>query len=365
MKSLGLKDEKLFYIGGIVRDEVLGRECFDIDLTYIGNAIEYSKTLDGEILQVNEPFGTVRMLIDNQEVDIASTRDEVYEKKGHLPRVSDIGCSLKKDVLRRDFTINALAKSTLTAEIIDYTGGLKDIESKTLRILHDNSFIDDPTRIVRGLKFAVRFGFELDKHTLSLQESYLKNINYDMSYKRLKKELKETFDLNLQFAYKRFVSQKIYKLIGATEQTPPRYNIEKLINKYPVDNVWLVYIGWHSDIKNLPLTKEENRIIAQYRELLDTDIPKDDFSIYKAFVNMSKEAILLYTISTQSDKGLRFFEISDIKPSINGKDLIDLGYTPSDKFKECFDYILEQKLKNPDLYKSDEINLAKSFFESN
>lgn len=67
--------------------------------------------------------------------------------------------------MRRDFTINALAKSVTTGEIVDYVSGLEDLKNKKLRVLHDESFIDDPTRIIRGLKFATRFGFELEEHT--------------------------------------------------------------------------------------------------------------------------------------------------------------------------------------------------------
>ena len=131
--NLNDKDNKLFYIGGVVRDEILNAESFDVDLTYEGNAIEFAKNIKGlKILKVNEPFGTVRVLIKNKEVDIASTRAEKYEKAGHLPTVTKIGCSLKEDVLRRDFTINALAKNVHTGEIIDFTGGLSDIKNKTI-----------------------------------------------------------------------------------------------------------------------------------------------------------------------------------------------------------------------------------------
>ena len=358
-----LKDKNLYYIGGVVRDEILGRACFDIDLTYIGNAIEYCKThYPDNCIKINEPFGTVRLLFDGEEMDIASTRDEVYDEKGHLPRVYDIGCELKKDVLRRDFTINALAKSTLTGEIIDYAGGLKDIDEKILRVLHDGSFIDDPTRIVRGLKFAVRFGFELDEHTKELQDEYLNNINYDMSYKRLKKELVETFNLNSQKAYDRFVEQKIYKLLGESEVNPPVYNIEGLINKYPTDNTWIVYIGWHDDIENLPLTKDEQRIIDNYREFLGADITQDDYSIYKTCSGKSKEAILLYTIRTGDETLLRYFEIEHIKPEITGNDLKKAGINPSKKYGEFFDYVLKKRLETPNLTKQDELILAEKFF---
>ena len=103
-----------------------------------------------------------------------------------------------------------MAKNTLNGELVDYFNGLEDLKNKTLRILHDNSFKDDPTRIIRGLKFAVRFGFKLDSQTQKLQEQYLENINYDISYHRLKKELKETFNLNKQIALDMFINQKMY-----------------------------------------------------------------------------------------------------------------------------------------------------------
>ena len=360
MGKIKLKDKDLYYIGGVVRDELLGINSFDIDLTYKGNAINKFGNLE-ECVKINEPFGTVRLSIDGKEIDIASTRDEKYDKKGHLPVVFDIGCDLKRDVLRRDFTVNALAKSTLTGEIIDYTGGVNDIKSKTLRVLHDESFIDDPTRIVRGLKFAVRFGFELDEHTKILQENYLDNINYDMSYKRLKKEIVETFNLNKQEAFDRFISQKIYRLIGKNSGKIPDYNIENLINDYPVKNIWLVYVGWHEDIENLPLTKEEQKIVDDYRTLSGLNIKSDNYSIYKSFNDKSKEAILLYTVMTKSDLGLRYFSL-DGNIKITGDDLKQMGILPSKKYSECFDYILKHKLDNPDLTKEEELALAKEFF---
>lgn len=231
MEIINIKDtsNKLFYIGGVVRDELLGRKSFDIDITYAGNAIEYCQRF-GEVIQKNPDFGTIRINVGGREVDFASTRSESYPRKGHLPFVEKIGCSLKEDVMRRDFTINALAKSVATGEIVDYTGGLEDLKNKKLRVLHDESFIDDPTRIIRGLKFSVRFGFELDERTRRLQEDYLANINYDMSYKRVKKELIETFNLNSQIAFEKFINEKIYKLV-----TEMMFNCLKLILK-----IWLM-----------------------------------------------------------------------------------------------------------------------------
>lgn len=365
MKTLNLNDENLYYIGGVVRDELLNKPCFDIDVTYQGSAIEYCKSLAkngyGEILQINEPFGTARMLIDGEEIDFASTRNEVYEKKGHLPTVTEIGCELKKDVLRRDFTVNALAKSLKTGEIIDYTNGIDDLNNKILKVLHDNSFVDDPTRIVRGLKFSVRFGFTLDEYTKQLQNHYLNNVNYDMSYKRLKKELIETFNLNSQNAYEMFFEQGIYKLLGNKEITPPKYNIEKLVQNFNLEHTWLVYLGW-MDLSCLPLTKDEQKIIDEYNLYKSMPVPQTDYEIYKMFNNKTLESILLYIING-GEIAKRYFEISDVTIEIDGNDLKELGILPSPKYAECFDYILLNKLENPDITKTQELTLAKKFFE--
>ncbi len=363
MSIINLQDKNLYYVGGIVRDELLGKKSFDIDLTYVGDAIAYAKTIpDAEILQVNEPFGTVRIKLAGKEIDIASTRCETYPQKGHLPEVQNIGCSLKDDILRRDFTINALAKSTLTGEIVDYTTGLKDIKNKTLRVLHDNSFIDDPTRIVRGLKFMARFGFKYDEHTKQLQKEYLKNINYDMSYKRLKKELEETFNLNNLKAFDKFVYDGIYNLIAPQDFILPKVDIEEMVKQYKPECVWIIYVGLLPDISPLPLTKNEKKIVDEYNAIKDKNLNSDEL-IYQTFCNLSLESILMYAATKDIIPTKRYLDhLIKIKLEITGNDLKELEITPSDKYQECFSYILKQKLKNPKLDKAGEIELAKEFF---
>lgn len=360
---MNICDKNLYYIGGVVRDEILGKESFDIDITYAGNAIEFAKTIaNAEIIQINEPFGTVRIKLDDKEIDIASTRSETYPDKGHLPVVQNIGCSLQEDVLRRDFTINALAKSTLTGEIIDYTGGLEDIKNKTLKVLHDNSFIDDPTRIVRALKFSVRFGFELDGHTKKLQDKYLQNINYDMSYKRLKKELVETFNLNSQIAFKKFIEQGIYKLISPVKFKLPKINFESLVKEYKPNHIWIIYIGILPDISSLPLTKQEKKIVDDFNNLKKKTF-NNDFDIYKNFEGINLESIIMFsTINEPVIK--RYLEnLQQIKPKITGKDLLVLGIQPSLEYQKCFDFILREKIRNPKITKQNEIELAKKYFK--
>lgn len=389
---------KLFYIGGVVRDELLGRESLDVDITYVGNAIEYCSKF-GEVVQVNPDFGTVRVappplleitdfgppasgghkVSKKMYVDFASTRSESYPQKGHLPVVEKIGCSLKEDVMRRDFTINALAKSVTTGEIVDYVGGLEDLKNKKLRVLHDESFIDDPTRIIRGLKFATRFGFELEEHTKKLQDEYLANINYDMSYKRVKKELIETFSLNSQSAFKAFIDQKIYKLVTPNDVEMPKVDVEGLVNDYytphpsfghplPVGArgegkssscptaLWLIYVGILGDLSRLPLTKIEQKILDD----VPKEILKTDFELYKTFQNARIETILLYAI-LKDEVGARHYldDLQNIKLEITGKDLQNLGIKPSPKYQEIFDEVLKAKLQNPKISKKDEVEIAK------
>lgn len=406
MNIININDtsNKLFYIGGVVRDELLDKQSIDIDITYVGNAIEYCSKF-GEVIQINPDFGTVRVKIpssphreiadfvpstwsghnvpeelNNVIVDFASTRSETYPKKGHLPVVEKIGCSLKEDVLRRDFTINALAKSITTGEIVDYVGGLKDLKNKKLRVLHDNSFIDDPTRIIRGLKFAMRFNFELEEHTKKLQDEYLKNINYDMSYKRIKKELIETFNAPIsnitkeykkQRTFERFINEKIYKLVTPNDVEIPSINIEELIEKYCLDmdchvanapcndeHIWLIYVGVLKDLSRLPLTKTEQKILDDVPQ----NILNSDFELYKTFENAKIETILLYAI-LKDQKGAKHYldNLRNIKILINGKDLQNLGISPSPQYQEIFDEVLKAKLQNPKMTKEDELKIAKSY----
>ena len=291
-----IKSRNLYYVGGVVRDELLGIESLDVDYCYEGDAIKFAKRLFGQnmlaYIKENPAFGTVNITFDEgDEVDIASTREEKYPKPGHLPVVYNIGCSLKEDLKRRDFTINAMAKRTTNKDkIIDYYGGKQDLKDKLLRVLHKDSFKDDPSRIIRGLKFAVRFGFELEEETKKLQDEYLENINYDMCYHRIKKELIETFSLNKQKAYDLFISQGIYKLLGPNQKLPKiNTSIERLIDEYPSQYSWLVYLG-QFDLTNLELTRQERKII-EWAKRLQTEQPNN---------NTPFESILIHRLRLKS-----------------------------------------------------------------
>lgn len=358
MDIINLKDtsNKLYYVGGVVRDEFLGIKSLDVDIVYEGNAIEDCAEF-GEVTRVNPDFGTIRVNIGGREVDIASTRTERYDKKGHLPQVERIGCSLKEDVTRRDFTINSLYKSVSTGEIFDFTNGVEDLKNKKLRVLHDKSFVDDPTRIIRALKFSHRFGFDLEEKTRQLRDEYLKNINYDMCYKRIKKELIETLGLNSDSLFRRFIDEKIYKLVTLREVQVPSTTIEGLIKKYAPnsENIWLIYAVILRDLSRLELTRKEQKILDDFEVIENSDL-SCDYEIYKAFNAAEIESIILYAV-LQDEKMARHYldNLRGIKIQTTGKTLETMGIEPSPKYKEIFDFLLRKKLENPMMTSDDEI----------
>lgn len=192
-----------YVIGGITRDLLMTQEkrfeLQDVDVSIEGDIQqfidllkEYSKNF--EVKEIYPDFGTAKIQYkESLSFDIASTRKEVYAHCGALPDVVNKGVPLTQDILRRDFTINALAFSiTELGQVWDYTHGLEDIDHELIRILHPVSFYEDPSRILRAFKFSGRFGFSLSRDTQYLLEQFL--IYGSKFYKgggeRIKQELK-------------------------------------------------------------------------------------------------------------------------------------------------------------------------------
>ena len=277
-----MENKNLYVVGGAVSDELLRIKSLDTDYCYEGDAIKFAKGMN--VIRKNSAFGTVRVLFEGEKIDIASTRKEKYPRPGHLPVMTEIGCSLEEDLKRRDFTINSMARRTTDGKLFDPFNGLADLEERKIRILHDRSFIDDPTRIIRALKFSVRLGFNLSKNTKRLQDEYLANINYDISWHRMKKELVETFSLNRQKAFDIFVKEGIYKLLGPNQKIPAiKQSIEKIVKEYPSKHSWLIYLGLF-DLSNFELTKAERRII-EWAERLKTEKPVNNTPIESLLIH--------------------------------------------------------------------------------
>jgi tRNA nucleotidyltransferase (CCA-adding enzyme) len=156
-----------YLVGGPVRDMLLDRGAFDIDLTLEQDsstlARALAKRLGGRVKSFPQ-FLTYKVVADDlPEIDIATARKERYRKPGALPTVSE--GKLRDDLLRRDFSVNAIAFDLIEARLVDPTGGERDVRDRVIRILHDDSFVDDPTRVFRALRLAVRLGFSIEPHT--------------------------------------------------------------------------------------------------------------------------------------------------------------------------------------------------------
>ena len=169
---------RAYLVGGMVRDLLLGIPNFDIDIVVEGNGIEFAKRLADMIparVESHDKFKTAVLIMDNdQHIDIASSRVEYYDKPAALPTVEP--GSIRQDLARRDFTINTLALSLNKdsfGEILDFFGGRKDLAAGIIKILHKLSFIEDPTRILRAVRFEQRLDFKMDSLTEKLARSTL------------------------------------------------------------------------------------------------------------------------------------------------------------------------------------------------
>lgn len=161
-----------FLVGGAVRDLMLGAESVDLDVAVEGDACEVARSLAGRLggeAVEHERFGTATVRVGGLVVDLASTRRERYPRPGSLPEVQ--AAPLAEDLARRDFTINAMA-AALSPEDLgrlhDPYGGLADLEAGTVRVLHERSFVDDPTRLLRAVRYESRLGYAMDAATEEL-----------------------------------------------------------------------------------------------------------------------------------------------------------------------------------------------------
>ncbi len=168
-----------YAVGGFVRDVLLGVENLDLDLVVEGDGIAFAERLADQLggrVREHRKFGTaVIILADGMHLDVASTRIEFYTRPAALPDV--LGSTLKQDLFRRDFTINAMAIALNAArygQLHDYFGASRDLRDGVIRVLHNLSFIDDPTRIFRAIKFEARYHFRMEPHTERLARQALR-----------------------------------------------------------------------------------------------------------------------------------------------------------------------------------------------
>ncbi|MFP4498987.1 MAG: CBS domain-containing protein, partial [Vulcanimicrobiota bacterium] len=204
LKTCGRVADKMkvniYVVGGFVRDLLLGVENLDIDLVVEGDGMKYGDKLAqkmGGRAKAHEKFGTsVVVLPSNMHIDIATSRTEYYTRPAALPEVTR--SSIKQDLYRRDFTINAMAirlNQKFFGELLDFFGCRRDLKNGVVRVLHPLSFIDDPTRILRAVKFEQRYQFTMDQFTENqLKEALYQDIFQHVSAERIRNELIEILE---------------------------------------------------------------------------------------------------------------------------------------------------------------------------
>ncbi|MBV9046992.1 MAG: CCA tRNA nucleotidyltransferase [Solirubrobacterales bacterium] len=164
-----LDDEpRVYLVGGAVRDLLMGGEPYDLDVVVEGDAAALAAHL-GERFRVHDRFGTSTVELDGFGYDIARARRETYARPGALPEVEP--ASLVEDLRRRDFTVNAIAVAltgSRAGELHAVPLALEDLSARSLRVLHDASFTDDPTRLLRLARYGSRLAFAVEPHTLRL-----------------------------------------------------------------------------------------------------------------------------------------------------------------------------------------------------
>ena len=171
-------DSPVYLVGGAVRDMLLGSERADLDVVVEGDVGPLADALGGEMIE-HERFGTATVAMGDLEIDIARARAEDYSHPGALPEVRP--ATISEDLARRDFTVNAMALALDgQSQLIDPYGGVEDLRAGVLRVLHDGSFSDDPTRALRGARYSARLGLALDPGTERLlREADLETVSSD------------------------------------------------------------------------------------------------------------------------------------------------------------------------------------------
>lgn len=340
-----------YFVGGMVRDVLMGIEIKDIDILIEGSAIDFVQkfadkftNLDIVIKSVHEAFDTAKTVINGIEIDFASTREEDYPFSGCLPVVKNIGCPVEEDLKRRDFAVNAIAaklclqNDELNYEIIDPYNGNGDIKQKTLRILHNKSYIDDPTRILRGIDFMLRFGFDFSDGDKTLINEYLKFPDREgLSLDRVKLTLKKLFSgANAKDAYKYILENKICKIwcdkpLFKAEWADTLFDAAKIFD-IPQDEIFLKAIFESSALQN---------------ESAKCPIGTSNFEIYNTYKNLKIiDLALQYAIFNDKNAVFYYEKLKDIKPDITGADLIKQGYTEGKAIGDELSRLLKEKLNS-------------------
>lgn len=407
LKDLGEVGDQLdlpvYAVGGFVRDLLLGMGNSDIDVTIEGDGILFAETFAGLHkcrVKSHHKFGTAVIIFpDGLKVDVASTRLEYYASPGELPTVER--SSLKMDLYRRDFTINTLAIRLNRADfgvLTDFFGAHRDIREKVIRVLHNLSFVEDPTRVFRALRFEQRLGFHIAKHTENLIKNAVKmNFLNKLGGKRLLTELvyilREKEPLLaidrmaslglLQFIHPELkITAETRNVLEETEKILSWFDLLFLERRY---EKWVVYfLALCESLTNGQFweTCTKLSVSEQYKEKLFEMRRTGEEVLENMHSRASRRSkilrsetyywlkglpveILLYMMAKTGDESVKkfislyFTQLQNIHCLITGDDLKELGLPPGPRYREILDKVLIARLDGEVATREDELRLVR------
>ena len=377
-------DISIYVVGGFVRDLLLDRRNLDVDLVVEGDGLAFARALADELgarVKVHERFGTAVVLLpDGFKLDVATARTEYYEYPTALPTVEQ--SSIKKDLYRRDFTINTLAvrlNGRVFGELIDFYGGQRDLKEGIIRVLHSLSLIEDPTRVFRAIRFEHRFGFSLGKETLALIKGAVKmELFHRLSGHRLIEELRLLFSERrpraavarlaelglLRFIHPKLTwSGRLDQLLQGVEEAMDWYKL--LFLDRPMDP-WLPYLMALMEVlpdravvetlKRFPFSETESerlraarfRIRPAVRLLSKRPAPRPA-DTFRALAGWEDEP-LVYLMGMSKSESIKrqvsaFLTIyRQVRPSLTGEDLKAMGLKPGPQYKRILSQLVDGRL---------------------
>lgn len=394
LRELGdLADEggvSLYLVGGVVRDLLLKRENWDLDLTVEGDGIAFARLVAdryGAGLAVFERFATARLVFpDGLKIDIATTRRESYAQPAILPTVQL--ASIEEDLYRRDFTINAMAIQLNAAQfgrLRDVYGGQRDLRARTIRVLHVGSFEDDPTRIFRAIRFEHRFGFRLERATLRLlAQAASTNLIVRLSGPRLQNEILLLFSEHDPVrAIARLAQLKLLRFLH--RRLCYTKNVKRVVTAVPKALTWwarrfpdsvidrpIVYLMALSSesspdvvaamIRRLALSREQaknvsaggSRIDRALKRLTDKGTVRPS-QVYRLLADLSDEAlVLLLAKQISRQHGVRlsllkrhllsYVKNRAVKTALMGRDLQAMGLKPGPQYRTILGQLLDARI---------------------
>ncbi len=391
-KIAASQGQGLYLVGGVVRDLLLEQTNLDLDLVVEGNAIELAQHLveinHGKIT-IHPRFNTAKLQWDKWSVDLATARSETYAKPGALPTVTP--GSINTDLFRRDFTINAMAielNPSHYGELIDRYGGKDDLEHKLIRILHEKSFIDDATRIWRGLRYEQRLNFQLEPTTLKLLKRDIPMLD-TISGDRIRYELEcilkeERPEKVLRRAEELGVLPKLSPTLKSRGWLAEKFNQARQIS-FPNPPP----IGLYLAPMVYSLTNEENEQLISFLKLPKTlaQTLRDTISlkarlpalanpeltpsrIYRLLHGYSPQAVTVNSLACDSSitrQHIQLFldKLRYVKSALTGDDLKRMGIAPGPQMKEILQRLHEARLDGKVTSKQGEVGLVEGWVEKN